>query len=92
MSGPVHYDIVVKGKVQGVGFRKFVYNTAISYSIKGFVKNMNDGTVYIEAEAPLSLMEIFIRDIEKGNKLSIVDGIEKKISPLKNFNDFDIIY
>jgi len=41
------YIITVKGIVQGVGFRPFVYRLAKSMNLKGYVKNTGDGTVEI---------------------------------------------
>lgn len=42
--------IVVKGKVQGVGFRSFVYRRASELGIVGFVRNLPNGSVEVEAE------------------------------------------
>ena len=41
------YEIAVKGLVQGVGFRPFVYRIAHYYNIKGSVENRNDGVKII---------------------------------------------
>jgi hydrogenase maturation protein HypF len=41
------YIITVKGIVQGVGFRPFVYRLAKSMNLRGYVKNTGDGTVEI---------------------------------------------
>ena len=35
----LHYSILVKGKVQGVWFRKYTYDKAQALGLKGFVKN-----------------------------------------------------
>jgi len=45
-----HVNITVKGRVQGVGFRYSAMEAAEELGIKGFVRNMPDGSVYIEAE------------------------------------------
>ena len=34
--------IKIKGLVQGVGFRPFIYRTALKYNISGWVQNKND--------------------------------------------------
>ena len=45
-----HFIITVYGKVQGVSFRAATKAIADQLSIKGFVRNQADGSVYIEAE------------------------------------------
>lgn len=51
--------IKIKGIVQGVGFRPFVRNLAVSLSLYGWVKNTGDG-VQIEAEGTAQELEVFI--------------------------------
>ena len=46
-----HYKIKVTGKVQGVWFRKYTLVKALDLGLKGFVKNKDDGSVYIEVES-----------------------------------------
>ncbi len=55
----LRYSIKINGIVQGVGFRPFVYNAALSLGLKGFVKNTGDG-VYIEAEGTKPKINNFI--------------------------------
>ena len=45
-----NYHIQVLGIVQGVWFRKYTKESADVYSLKGYVKNESDGSVYIEVE------------------------------------------
>jgi len=54
--------IVVRGIVQGVGFRPFVYNLATLLKLGGFVKNRT-GNVYIEAEGDSSVLDQFLLDL-----------------------------
>jgi acylphosphatase len=44
-----HWNIKVTGKVQGVFFRASTKAVADQLGVKGFVKNLSDGSVYIEA-------------------------------------------
>lgn len=54
---PVRTKILVKGIVQGVGFRPFVYNLAKSLHLKGFVINSSNGvTIEIEGKIALPLL------------------------------------
>ena len=44
------FKATVSGKVQGVWFRDFTRKEATNLNVVGWVKNMPDGTVYLEAE------------------------------------------
>ncbi len=59
--------ILVKGLVQGVGFRAFVRRNAKRLGIKGFVRNLPDGfTVEIVAEGPDDAIEQLISITKQG--------------------------
>lgn len=51
-------SIAIRGIVQGVGFRPFVYGLAARYALTGFVRNAPDG-VLIEVEGPLPDLDHF---------------------------------
>jgi hydrogenase maturation protein HypF len=54
--------IIVRGIVQGVGFRPFVYELAVRWGLRGFVRN-EGGVVRIEAEGIASALDGFLRDL-----------------------------
>ena len=54
--------VQVKGLVQGVGFRPFIYRIALKNNIKGWVVNRNDGVI-IHAEANNTDLNNFINQI-----------------------------
>ena len=58
-------QLTVRGTVQGVGFRPFVYRTAQEFGIAGSVANTPTG-VSIEAEGPLSALARFVDTIRQG--------------------------
>ncbi len=64
--------IQIKGLVQGVGFRPFVYRTAVENQISGWVKNRSDG-VFIEASGKLNEINSFIDDLR--NKVPVAAQI-----------------
>ena len=59
-------SITIHGRVQGVGFRYFVYNLAKEMGVEGSVRNRPDGTVYVEAQAPADLLETFTYHCKQG--------------------------
>ena len=58
--------IVVRGVVQGVGFRYFVLRHAQTLNLAGWVRNLYNGNVEIEAEGDRSLLETFISELKVG--------------------------
>lgn len=73
MVSRVH--IVVEGIVQGVGFRWFVYRLAESLGIAGWVRNLANGNVEIEAEAERSILEEFIKEVKVGPRSAHVRNL-----------------
>lgn len=69
--------IIVKGIVQGVGFRPFVYDLAVKNNLKGNVKNTVNG-VYINIEGQLEDINIFLYNL-KHNHPSIAKIEEIKV-------------
>ncbi|MBP7654203.1 acylphosphatase [Candidatus Dependentiae bacterium] len=67
--------VTVSGKVQGVGFRYFVYNLALQLGIKGWIKNMPDGTVKAVLSGNIDKVYNIITYIKKGPPLSRVDNV-----------------
>ena len=53
-------QITISGKVQNVGFRFHTHKKAQQLGVKGFVKNLANGNVYIEAEAEEDNLDQFI--------------------------------
>jgi hydrogenase maturation protein HypF len=83
-------DIQVRGVVQGVGFRPFVYRLAKRHLIAGWVLNAADG-VSIHAEGEARLLDEFVLALsEDPPAASQIDEIEMKEVPLEGFEAFEI--
>ncbi|MDK2975160.1 MAG: hydrogenase maturation protein HypF [Methanofollis sp.] len=65
--------IVIRGIVQGVGFRPFVYALAEKYGISGWVKNLGSR---VEIAAAGARFSEFCRDVSGGTPLSVIDSTE----------------
>ncbi|MDF1547410.1 MAG: acylphosphatase [Bacteroidales bacterium] len=68
--------ISINGRVQGVGFRHHTMKVANEYNIKGMVKNMLDGSVYIEASGTDEEIEKFLRYCNEGPRWAVVEAVE----------------
>ena len=83
--------ILVRGIVQGVGFRYFVYRKAKEMGVQGFVKNRGDGSVYIEAVAGRPLIEELINSLRGGPREAHVTDVQVEWeTPAEQFRDFEI--
>jgi acylphosphatase len=69
------WEIEVRGKVQGVWFRYFTQQKANDFDIKGWVKNLPDGGVYILAEGQVADLETFASWVRQGPPLARVSSI-----------------
>ena len=83
-------SIIVTGKVQGVFFRQHTKQTASKLSIKGFVQNRSDGSVYIEAEGEDENMQQFIQSCKLGSPQSSVENISVSEITFIGFKNFII--
>lgn len=83
--------IIVKGMVQGVGYRYFCYRKAIEYSVCGYARNLSDGSVEIEAMGNQKMISDFIKQLKIGPigsnvKSLIIEEFESK----NHYDDFRI--
>jgi acylphosphatase len=64
--------LTIQGRVQGVGFRWFTQREAERMKLQGYVKNLANGDVEVEAEGPKEHLEEFIKKLKKGPPFSRV--------------------
>jgi acylphosphatase len=83
-----HLNILLHGKVQGVGFRWATMKAAHKFGIAGFVRNEPDGSLYIEAEGEEENLQKFAAWSKKGPLWARVDGAEIREGALVNFKEF----
>ncbi len=84
---------MVKGRVQGVGYRWFALNIANELGISGYVKNRLNGDVEVFAEGEESDLFRFIDHLKEGPPFSKVIDIIIDYTDLKNsFNEFKVKY
>lgn len=57
---------IIRGRVQGVGFRYFTKNRALELHLTGWVRNLPDGTVEVLAYGPMPALEQFMHSLKEG--------------------------
>lgn len=86
------YNIIVKGLVQGVGYRFFCKRKALEYSLTGYAKNLFNGDVEIVIEGEYELITYFLKDIKIGPFGSIVKSVNFEESESTDYySDFLIL-
>lgn len=82
--------ITIRGIVQGVGFRPFIFSHAQKYNLKGFVANDTSG-VHIDVEGSEESIEAFIGKIAGAPPpLARIDDIKVEEKNLMGYKDFEI--
>jgi len=74
-----HY--LIRGDVQGVGYRYFTKGVAERLGVKGFVRNLHTGEVEVVAEADDVTLNLFKVELERGPRMARVTGIVEKDLP-----------
>ena len=81
----------VSGKVQGVWFRDFTRKEAAKLNVVGWVKNMPDGTVYLEAEGEEEQLNQLEKWLHVGSPMSTVNRIEVEwTKPTDEYSTFEM--
>lgn len=66
---------LVSGRVQGVGFRAFVFRQALELGLRGWTRNLPDGRVEALVQGPDHAREAFVSRLRSGSLLSRVDDV-----------------
>ena len=81
--------LTIYGRVQGVGFRYFVKQKADLLGVSGFVRNLANGNVYIEAECEEAALQQFIGYCRQGPSHAWVEKTEIQYCPVQGFEGFE---
>ena len=91
MEKTIH--LIIRGRVQGVCFRMYTQQKALSLNLKGTVKNLFDGSVEVYATGEEENLKKLIDWCWHGPPAArVVDVSEKWLKEVKKFNSFSIIY
>lgn len=85
---------VVRGRVQGVGFRDYVLTRARFLGLSGYARNLADGrSVEVVAEGPRGELEQLLRLLQEGPRFSRVDAVEAEwAEPSGSYTGFGVGY
>jgi acylphosphatase len=76
-------EAIVRGRVQGVGFRYFVLREAMALELDGFVANERDGSVRVVAEGSRPDLDALLARLEAGPPASIVERVVTRWEPAR---------
>jgi acylphosphatase len=82
---------IVRGRVQGVGYRYFAQGAADRLGVNGFVRNLPNGDVEIQAEADSRTLATFRQELEDGPPMArVTEIIESDIPVSVGYTSFFI--
>jgi acylphosphatase len=85
-------EIVVTGKVQGIGFREFSKIKAEELGLTGYAENQEDGSLYILVQGDKDSIAIFVDHIRKGPMFATITDVALSFhdKPQDTFAEFEI--
>jgi acylphosphatase len=91
MTGNVARRFLIRGDVQGVGYRFFAQRAAARHQVVGYVRNLPDGSVEALAEGPPNNVESFKHDLATGPQWATVSQVKEiSIDPSGKYPSFRI--
>ena len=83
---------IIQGQVQGVGFRASCSRRALGMGLKGWVRNLQDGSVEVQAEGPPIALAELRAWCEKGPLGAQVRGVKPCQLPVRGDDWFEVRY
>jgi acylphosphatase len=81
MADRARVHLLVSGRVQGVAFRAFTVDEARRLGVSGWVRNLPDGRVEVEAEGEREALLGLVRSCEQGPPAARVAGVDARWLP-----------
>ena len=81
---------LVRGRVQGVGYRDFAQRAAASLGVTGYVRNLDDGRVEVYAAGPPDKLSDLAAVLRRGPRFSDVRGVDEQEAGPRHYSDFRI--
>lgn len=85
-------QFIVRGHVQGVGFRYFVVRHARRLGLRGYARNLGDGAVEVVAVGPAAALEDLESKLHQGPAASRVESVQSQtVAPQQGYVGFDVL-
>jgi acylphosphatase len=81
---------LVRGRVQGVGYRDYAQRVASALGLTGYVRNLDDGRVEVCAAGPPDKLSDLAAALRKGPRFSDVRGVDEQEAAIQHYSDFQI--
>jgi acylphosphatase len=81
---------LVRGSVQGVGYRYFVENSASQIGVRGWVRNLDDGQVEVYAVGTAEQLADLASALHRGPRFADVRGVEEQEAAVQQYASFQI--
>jgi acylphosphatase len=81
---------VIRGRVQGVGFRYFAQQAASALGLTGYVRNLDDGCVEVYAAGAPDKLSDFAALLRQGPRWADVRGVEEQEAAVQQYGSFEI--
>lgn len=77
MSAERVVRVIIRGRVQGVGFRAWMAGLAKAFGLAGWVRNRRDGTVEAVFRGPADVVAEMLEDCREGPPFATVQGVDE---------------
>ena len=74
---------LIRGRVQGVGFRYFVQHAADALGVRGYARNLDDGRVEVYAVGSPEQLSQLAGMLWKGPRMAEVRGVDEEEAPVE---------
>jgi acylphosphatase len=81
---------LVRGRVQGVGYRDYAQRVAATLGLTGYVRNLDDGRVEVFAAGPSDKLSELAAALRKGPRFADVRGVDEQEAAGQDYSDFQI--
>lgn len=86
-----HLDISVRGRVQGVFFRASTRDKARVLGLCGTVRNLPDGSVFVEAEGTEAALASLVDWLHEGPPAARVEEVLVRDGPMRHYAGFEVV-